>query len=85
MTRKEIQNELQEVFDNLFARPVKVELKLTPSDVEEWDSIMHISIIQAVETRFGIRFDVGELDSIGSIGEWCDVIQLKLRRKTKAA
>ncbi len=47
------------------------------SDIENWDSLAHISIITSIEKHYRIRFGLGELDSMESIGDLLDMIARK--------
>ena len=78
MTRPEIIAKLQEVFDGVFLEPVKVTPELTAHDVEEWDSLMHVSLVVAVERKFDIRFRVGEVEGTKNVGEFADLIGRRL-------
>ena len=49
------------------------ELALTPQtepqDVERWDSVSNINIIMTLEQEFGIRFALGELESMLTVDD----------------
>jgi acyl carrier protein len=59
-----IQNIIRDIFldDNL-----KVTENTSPADILEWDSLAHVNIIAAVETKFNVRFTVEEIASIDSV------------------
>ncbi len=78
MSEREILGRLQGVFDSVFLDPVVVTRELSATDVPEWDSLLHISLVLAVEKAFGIRFQVGEVESTRNVGEFADLIQNKL-------
>lgn len=78
MTRTEILSKLQEVFDGVFLEPVQVTPELTATDVDEWDSLMHVSLVVAVERKFDIRFRVGEVEGTKNVGEFADLIVRRL-------
>lgn len=65
---------LQTVFDEVFLDPVVLTRELSASDVPEWDSLIHISLVVAVEKAFGIRFRVGEVEATKNVGEFVDLI-----------
>ena len=73
MEREEVRAALGEVFEQVFGRPVAVRDALTAADVEGWDSLAHVTLMLAIERRFGVRFTGGEIAS----GETCgDLIEL---------
>jgi acyl carrier protein len=65
---------LQSIFDELFLDEVIVTPELSAKDVEEWDSLLHISLVVAIEERFGIKFRVGEVEATHNVGEFADLI-----------
>jgi len=79
MTQAEVITKLQDVFDEVFLAPPKVTPALSAKDVSEWDSLTHISLMVAVERTFGIRFRVGEVEATNNVGEFADLILLRLK------
>jgi len=77
MTRNEVIARLQPIFDDLFMQKVALTPELRPADVEEWDSLIHISVMLAVEKDFGVRFRVGEVETTRNVGEFADLIAKK--------
>lgn len=49
----------------------------TASDVEGWDSLNHVILIGAIESRFGIKFRLKELMSMESVGDISRVVREK--------
>ena len=50
----------------------------TADDIEDWDSLAHISLIVAIEKEFRIKFDLIELKPLQNVGEMFDLIQAKV-------
>jgi acyl carrier protein len=78
MQQQEVMAKLQGVFDDVFLQKVDVSRDLSASDVEEWDSLTHVSLILAVEQAFGIRFRVGEVELAKNLGDLADLILQRL-------
>jgi acyl carrier protein len=78
MSREQVFEALQSVFDDVFQEPVKVTPDLSANDVDEWDSITHINVVIAIEQRLGIRFRVGEVEATRNVGDFADLIQHRL-------
>jgi acyl carrier protein len=74
MTRSDVIARLQPIFDDLFMERVTLTPELRPDQVEEWDSLIHISVLLAVEKDFGVRFRVGEVEAARNVGELADLI-----------
>jgi acyl carrier protein len=74
MNQAEAIAKLQAIFDDLFLEPVSLTPALSAKDVPEWDSLMHISLLVAVEKAFTVRFRVGEVETTRNVGEFADLI-----------
>ena len=79
MNQTEVLTRLQAIFDDLFLEPVQVTPELSAKDVPEWDSLMHISLLVAVEKAFSVRFRVGEVEATRNVGEFADLILKRMR------
>lgn len=77
-TKAEILARLQSIFDDIFLEEVVVTPELSANDVEEWDSLLHISLVVSVEEAFGIRFRVGEVEATRNVGDFVELISARL-------
>jgi acyl carrier protein len=77
----EIYNGLQEVFDEVFMQKVLVKPELTAKDVDEWDSLQHVSLVLSIEQKFKIRFRVGEVEGTKNVGDLAALIEKRLGQK----
>lgn len=48
--------------------------EMTAADVEEWDSLAHLSIVHEIEKMFGIKLTMGEIQESKNVGEFIDAI-----------
>lgn len=72
---------LNEIFRMVFDEPdLVIKRETTADDVDEWDSLTHINLVVAVETKFNIRFALGELQTLKNVGDMIDLIEKKLRK-----
>lgn len=75
MEREEIYERLNEVFRDVFDDDeLKVSDETTAADVDGWDSLMHITLIEAVEDEFDINFDMKTVVKMKNVGEMVDFI-----------
>ena len=72
--REEIFEGLNEVFSDVFDEEITVTDSTTADDIEDWDSLEHINLIVAVENKFGIKFNIGEVNKMKNVGEMVDII-----------
>jgi acyl carrier protein len=77
MNRDGIWDVLSEVIRTVFDTRVSLSRDTTASDVDGWDSVAHIQLLLAVERRFGIRFNTGEMAAMKNVGEMADTIARK--------
>ena len=71
---------LTPIFHDIFDRTdLVITPTLTARDVEEWDSLSHIRLIVTIEKEFGVKFALGELQSLQNVGEMIALIEKKCR------
>lgn len=78
MKQAEVLAKLQEVFDGIFLEKVEAKPELSAAEVDEWDSLMQISLVIAVEQKFRVRFRVGEVETARNLGEFADLIAKRI-------
>ena len=78
MTRPELLQQIQEVFDAVFLEEVTVSPELSAKDVEEWDSVTNVTLVVAIEQQLGIRFALGEVEGAHNVGQLLDIIERHL-------
>jgi acyl carrier protein len=81
MNQAEVIAKLQPIFDGIFLEPPRLTPELTAKDVPEWDSLMHISLLLAIEKAFQVRFRVGEVEATTNVGEFAALIARRLQEK----
>ena len=71
---------LEEVFRDVFENPeLKITRQTSAKDIEDWDSLMHINLLAAVQSEFDIRLNVDDVSGLKNVGDMLDVIERKLR------
>ncbi len=72
---------LTDIFRQVFDDPsIVIKRETTADDIDEWDSLSHINLVIAVETKFNIKFALGELQALKNVGEMVDLIEKKIRK-----
>lgn len=70
--------ELNEVFREVFDdEGIDVGRATSAKDIDEWDSLMHVNLVLAVENRFGVRFTSTEVAGLKDVGELSDLVEKK--------
>jgi acyl carrier protein len=79
MQQHDIYTQLTTIFHDLFDDDtIIVTPELTASDIPDWDSFNHINLIVVVESKFKVKFQTAELESMHTVGHLVDLIQSKL-------
>jgi acyl carrier protein len=71
--------EIRPIFvDVLGEKSCTITEKTRASDVEGWDSFAHITIVVAVEEKYGVAFTTEELGQMTCVGDFITVLNGKL-------
>jgi len=75
MTREEVFEKLNEVFRDVFDdETIELTDATTADDIEDWDSLMHITLISEVEDAFDVHFSMKEVTGMHNVGEMVAII-----------
>ena len=78
MRREEIVKKLEEIFSDLFDEEISLSDQMSPADIEEWDSLMQISILAAVQYEFDVSFEIDEIVAMKNVGDIVAAIREKI-------
>ncbi|MBQ7178457.1 MAG: acyl carrier protein, partial [Victivallales bacterium] len=53
----------------------KVSSSTTAKDIEGWDSLIHISLLSAIEAEFDMEFSMGEAVKMKNVGDMVAIIE----------
>ncbi len=75
MKREEIYKKLTEIFRDVFDdETLIINDNTSADDIDEWDSLSHISLISAIEYEFDFRFDMKAVQKLENVGQMVDLI-----------
>ena len=70
---------MNEVFRDVFEDyDITVTDETTADDIEDWDSLEHITLVVSMEREFDMKFDLKEVNKLANVGEMADLIASKL-------
>ncbi len=76
--RELIKTKLENVFRDVFDDDtLSLTDATTAADVEEWDSLMHISLVVAIEKEFSFRLNAAEVGKLENVGGMLTLIEEK--------
>ena len=68
-----------EIIQNAFPdHHEKITLETTPNDVDEWDSLGQIMLVQSIEEALDINFELDELLNFDSVKSIIEIVQSKI-------
>ena len=80
MDTREIFERLDRVFQDVFDDDtIHVTPKTTADDIEDWDSLEHITLISAVEREFRMKFKMGDISSMKNVVEMASIIAARAK------
>lgn len=75
MSREKVLEKVNEVFHEVFDDDsIVVKGETTADDIEGWDSLRHITLIEEIEDVFDIRFAMKEVNGMKNVGEMIEII-----------
>lgn len=78
LTYDDAKARLTNVFRDVFDDPsIEIHDAMTADDLDEWDSLSHITLVLAVEREFNTKLKAAEVGSLANVGA---MIQLLLAR-----
>ena len=79
MKREEIFNKVQEVFRDVFDdENLVISDETTASDIEDWDSLTHITLISEIEDTFNYKFSMKDVLGLKNVGEMITLLENNL-------
>lgn len=80
MTEAEIFARLNKIFRKVFDDAnITVTRATTARDIDDWDSLEHITLIGAVEREFKVKFTMKEVSTMKNVGEMADLIRVRAK------
>jgi acyl carrier protein len=67
----------RQVFDD---NSIVLKRETTADDIDDWDSLSHLNLVIAVEMKFGVKFALGELQSLKNVGDMVDLVEKKSKK-----
>jgi acyl carrier protein len=75
-TRSEIKTRLNKVFREVFDDDaIEIFDEMTAKDIPEWDSLMHIILVVAVEKEFAVRLNAAQVGQLKDVGAMLDLLE----------
>ena len=78
MNRSEILAKINEIFQDAFDdESLEVNEATTANDIEGWDSLMQMNLIEMIEDEFEFQFSMDEVAALKNVGSIVDVVEAR--------
>ena len=76
MERAEIEKEIEFIFQEAFEdSTIKLKYETNADDIDEWDSLMQISLLIMIEKKFKIRLNPLKIVDLENVGQMIDMLE----------
>lgn len=80
MSRQEVYEKLTEIFADVFdEEEMEISNETTAENIDEWDSLSHITLLSSIEDEFDIKFDMKSIQSLKNVGAMVDMIEALMK------
>jgi acyl carrier protein len=82
MTKEQALSVIRPIFRSVFKSPsLFVEFHTSMDDIEDWDSLTHVVLIDSIEKHLGIKFELRDMLDMENIGDICNSIVAKSKNE----
>lgn len=82
MDDKELYSQLNGIYCTILKKDgVSVSPETTAADIDGWDSLTHMILMDSIEKHFSIKFKLMEIMKFNNVGDMVACIQKKLAAK----
>ena len=71
LIRTRLNGVFQDVFDD---DDLQITEDTSAADIDEWDSLMHVTLIVATEKEFKIKLNAAAIGNLKNVGELVDIL-----------
>jgi len=82
MDREKIFQSVVDIAKDVFENDsIQLTEKSTAADVEEWDSLTHLSLVNELEEKYDVEFTLGEVTGSKNLGELLNALMKHIEEK----
>lgn len=77
-------NKVNDICSQVFSQPdLRITAATSAKDVQNWDSMSNLFLIDALEREFGLKFKLDEIMDAQNVGDLCEIIARRGTTLTK--
>lgn len=66
--------EVNDIFNQIIGKEIELDFSMSKSQISEWDSIFHLSLIVDLESKYDLSFTIEEIENLDSVKKIIDKI-----------
>lgn len=76
MDRARVMGEVQVIFrDNFDDDSIVLADGTNANDIEDWDSLEQINLLTAIEKKYSLKFNLGDVRNLANVGDLLDLLE----------
>lgn len=76
MDTQQLMLDVQEIFrDNFDDDSIVLTRETNAADIEDWDSLEQINLLTAIERKYGLKFNLGDVRGLQNVGDLLDLLE----------
>lgn len=76
MNKEQILQDVQDIFrDNFDDDSLVLTRETNANDIEDWDSLEQINLLTAIERKYGLKFNLGDVRNLQNVGDLLDLLE----------
>lgn len=76
MDKARVMEELTEIFrDNFDDDSIVLTDATNANDIEDWDSLEQINLLTAIEKKYGLKFNLGDVRGLQNVGDLAALLE----------
>ena len=77
-----IERQVKQIASDVLDLPInRISIDTSTATVENWDSVMHLSFVLALEQSFGIELEPQEIEQMRSVGAAIEIVRGKVGQR----
>lgn len=75
----EVMRRMEKIFQIVFEdETLQINESVCAEDIENWDSLHHVTLLSTLEKEFHIKFDIDEIITMENVGDMFTIIKNKI-------
>lgn len=78
MIKEQLLSDIQDIFRTVFKnQSISINVQTCMDDLDEWDSLSHVVLIDTIEKKYNIKFELRDMLDIEKVDDICNCVVQK--------